>query len=209
MIAGPSGVGKTTLCNYISQRHNIPFVPSSTKVLWKEEGIKSHEEIIKRCALEPMWGLDFQYKSLGLRQVVMNDYDHFVTDRSPLCNLVYTLTQVSPYVIPEATHGYVKAVHSLMEQFLKEKDAVFIYIPFNKETVLEDNNMRVMSTHYQIALSAIYESVMKPYANSDPHKILVLPMWDLDLRKLIVDTHIIGLNRGELPTTKLEWLKNR
>ena len=52
-ICGPSGTGKTTLGEWISQTYRIPFITTSSKPLWEKHGIKSHLDLLNKGASNP------------------------------------------------------------------------------------------------------------------------------------------------------------
>ena len=69
-MAGPSGVGKTTLSEWVSKEYGIPFITTSTKPLWEKHNIVSHEHLITKTILNSQWGLDFQYECLQYREEI-------------------------------------------------------------------------------------------------------------------------------------------
>lgn len=118
LICGPSGVGKTTLAKCISVEYKLEFVSTSSKALWKTYGIVDHEAIIKMGINNPMRAYKFQMDLLDIREKLM-ERDNFVTDRSPVDNLVYYLMQVAPFVDEKLTVEYIDRCNSLLT-FLDE-----------------------------------------------------------------------------------------
>ena len=79
MFVGPSGIGKTTLAKYISEKYGLPFISGSMTDLLPATRDLSHIEILS-LGSEAMYKSDFQL--LNLRNKLFKDKEEFVTDRS-------------------------------------------------------------------------------------------------------------------------------
>lgn len=156
-ISGISGAGKTTLAQYISHRYRIPFINGSSKVLWEEEGIDSHAEIIKKSVMDPVWGLDFQYKLLKYREEQISKHEQFVTDRSPVDNLVYTLLQLSPYLGNDVMERYKNTCDELLGF---GNQLIYLDVLETPDFRLEDDGMRVGNMHYQAIVNTMFRKVI-------------------------------------------------
>ena len=192
-MAGPSGTGKTTLAEWIANEFKLPFITSSTKPLWEKHNIQSHKELITRTMLNPQWGLDFQYEVLEFRQNIINNYESFVTDRSPIDNLVYFLMQNTPYLGEEATEAYI----SLCAEALSKMDGL-IQIPFGDHIPLENDGKRINNRFYQLSTNSQFAIASNLISDKLPPKgplrVVTLPMWDWEERKTAVAKFIdIGL----------------
>ena len=191
-MSGPSGVGKTTLSEWVSKEFGIPFITTSTKPLWEKHGIINHEMLIQRTILNPQWGLDFQYELLDIRKKIIEDNEQFVTDRSPIDNLAYFIMQNTPYLGEEATQSYIE----LCATALSKMDGL-IQIPFGPHIVLENDGKRVANKYYQMSVnqqfylsSALISENLPP---KGPLRVMSLQMWDIEERKKAVTAFITAL----------------
>src|ERR1017187_4913880 len=143
-ISGASGTGKSTLAQYISGQHAIPFISTSTKPLWPKYKVNSHEELIMMALKNPQMGMDFQWEVLEYRRKLLTNEAAFVTDRTPVCNVVYFLMQNSFMISEPETRKYIDACN----EALKDLFTGIIFLPFNGHIVLENDGNRVNSKYY-------------------------------------------------------------
>ncbi len=192
-MAGPSGVGKTTLSEWIAKEFGIPFVTSSTKPLWDKHNIHTHQELITRTILNPQWGLDFQYELLEVRQNIIDKNPQFVTDRSPVDNLVYFLMQNTPHIGEEATQAYIQ----LCTEALAKLNGL-IQIPFGDHIVLEDDGKRISNKYYQMSVNYQFLVGASLISEGLPPKgllrVLSLKMWDWEQRQSAVREFLTSLS---------------
>lgn len=166
-ITGTSGIGKTTLANYISKRRDIPFINGSSTVLWDEYGIKSHKELLELGINEPLKGLDFQYKLLSHREELVKGADSFVTDRTPIDNLVYFLYQNAPYLDDKQVKAYADACRFSFHRTsgYGNNDLKLIYLSrdFIKgdAMAIEDDGKRINNHYYQDMMDKIFQHVLE------------------------------------------------
>lgn len=191
-LAGPSGVGKTTLAKIISKEFDLPFISGSTKHLWEYHGIKNHRDLFSRSALDPAWGNMYQFEALGFRRNIVANNHRFVTDRSPLDNLSYYLSETVAYVSELETKEYIGRCADVMSQF-----DLIIQIPFTDETVLENDGNRIVNRYYQRASNGMFSVAAQLMAEVLPPKgslrVITLTEWDLQKRKDKVFDTIITL----------------
>lgn len=193
-ISGTSGVGKTTLAKYISEKYNIPFVTMSTKPLWDKLGITSHEDILKRSAEDKHWALQFQDLILDERERLDKENNTYVTDRGPIDNIVYFLLQCSQYVTELNTHSYIQRCLELQKNITHQ-----IILPFTEEVVLEQDNKRISNPYYQMTVDSVFSQVYRRYIGKNNKTLLILE-WDWEKRKKIAGDFIspIELNHTEI-----------
>lgn len=188
-ICGPSGVGKTTLAKAISEKYNIPFVSTSGKSLWAMFNINSHKELIDRTAADPMgFGMNYQIALLEQRTAAIDGYSQFVTDRSPIDNLVYFLAQVASHATEEQTKKYI----DVCELSMKRANKV-IYIPFTREILLEDDGARIVNGYYQEYITSVFDLVIKKnYLNfcRGNNCFKRITDWNWDKRIKLVDSFL-------------------
>jgi hypothetical protein len=185
-ISGPSGTGKTTLAQYISKNYDIPFITTSTKPLWDKHGITSHLELIQKTVTEPSWGMDFQKELLEWRSAKLEGVHSFVTDRTPIDNLVYFLLQCSSNQSDENIRKYILDCGRSLYVYTG-----FIALPFNNSTILENDGKRVPSRYYQEFVNHNFDlalGFLREYLTKS--KTISLHEWDFETRRLKVDYYI-------------------
>jgi len=151
LISGVSGSGKTTLAREISKKYKIPFLTSSTKMFWKEYGIKCHLDIVKRSVEDVNFGLEFQYKCLEYRTREFAKHSQFVSDRGILDSIVYFLMQNAPYTSSSVTHDYI----SVANDFLKNNPNC-ITLLLGMPPKIGNDGKRIQNHYYQRTSDAIF-----------------------------------------------------
>lgn len=161
-ISGVSGIGKTTLAQRVSQEYDIPFIVGSTKMIWHKYGIKSHKEIISMCINQPKIGYQFQMEIIDYRLEMMQTHKEFVTDRSPVDNVVYMLTQMGHTLTEDEFYSYLEKAKIAYNNF---EDVKHLHLAANYNTLnslaIEDDNMRISSRYFQLTINSVFEMVIK------------------------------------------------
>ena len=162
-ITGTSGIGKTTLAKYISQRYRIPFCEGSSKVLWEKYNIKTHKELIDMAVKDPKLSLQFQIELLEIRRDIIINNKSFVSDRSFVDNFVYFLLQNSTGIPQEETDHYL----GLCREYSKLcKDPKYIYLSHNLidkgKFIIENDGKRIDNPYFQNnVVGPIFDEVLK------------------------------------------------
>lgn len=171
-LSGVSGVGKTTLGEKIADKLSIPFISGSAKVLWDKHDIKNHAHLIQKTMSDTNWGYSFQMELLDVRLNVIKENKEFVTDRSPIDNLVYFLAQLSPFITEEMTQQYILACQNVY-QYINHQ----IYLEYSKAIELEDDQARITNRYYQNMMHALFEQVIydKNYLNICKGCVISIP----------------------------------
>lgn len=141
---GPSGTGKTTLCLWVQQELGIPFITTAGRSIWEKYNIRSHREVIEKTAKNPNWGYDYQSALLDEREKIMRTKSHFITDRSPVDNLVYFLMQVAPHLNYHRTLDFIERAKSLTPYIDK-----LIQLKWHPGVALEEDGARINNPIFQ------------------------------------------------------------
>lgn len=184
-VIGPSGTGKTSLAKYIAARYRVPFITGSSKELTQHmKGIESHKDIIKLCVNDPIEALRLYSSIMRLRRDILESDDVLVTDRGIPDLLVYSSLQLFPHIeLEEAGDFQDQMIEILQEQ---SDDVLYVFIPFNFQHDIEDNEHRVANELYQKMISNCFDIVVKRYIK--PSNLIIIHEWDWQTRVDIIDS---------------------
>lgn len=191
-FTGTSGAGKTTLVKYVAEKYGLPWISGSSGDLKTQEDKdrfpeiqgKGHEHVIVQSALNPYLGWENQLQILQRRKEAIENNSSFVTDRSPVDNMVYMLMQCA----------YHKEIDDHMVSLFKQtcleawsKLTHVIYIKPCQPEGIENNNSRVTNLHYQQSIDAVFNYWLMEFSTWPGPYILKLTRWDLENRKSDID----------------------
>lgn len=152
MIAGPSGIGKTTLAKYLALNNKESFLSGSVSNLIPETKDLPHKDMLNRAS-DVLYLEDFQI--LNLRNKLYRNKDYFVTDRSYLDSIAYFLYKQGD----KQPKCEVEHFINLSSMLLTQQCDLLIFLPLNScyinDWVIEDNHKRILSTYFQTEISAI------------------------------------------------------
>lgn len=194
---GSSGSGKTTLVQWVHKEFGIPWINGSSGVLKTPKQIKSlkdlvgeydgHKDVIKLGFLNPEFGRKNQEIILSQRIKLIEGNPEFITDRSPIDNIVYAMTQVAAMQSEAWCKSFIKLAFGGMEDLTH---IIYVKAVQPKEFGIEDNNSRVANRYYQKTIDAVFDywfNYYLSYINKHQihlsQKVLVIDWWDLDKRK--------------------------
>jgi hypothetical protein len=193
-FTGTSGSGKTTLVKWVEKEFNLGHLNGSAGTIAKAQldEIKlrhgytgdGHLDVIKYSAINPVFGYEFQTAVLESRWREIADNEDFVTDRSPLDNLVYFATQTAWNKTSLVETITFESKCKLAMQELTH----LIYIqPCQPNGIVEDNNSRIPNRLYQDAMDAVFQKFLYRFENIYPRpKLLIIDFWDLEDRKKLI-----------------------
>jgi len=197
-FSGPSGLGKSTLCKFVNQEFNIPWLSTSAgdilpqatkddlKAAFGYEGT-GHRDVINLSSKDPWFGLAFQQAVLRARTNQIVNSSEFVLDRCPIDNVAYLLSQVGhnmaePAIkefIQEAQLAYHELSHVIILKYSND-------IPF-----IEDNGSRVPNRYFQQYISDVFMGVYYRYfASIVGPRVIVIDYWNLPERMSTVRAFI-------------------
>lgn len=159
MFAGPSGIGKTTLAEYIADAYgNTPFISGSVSDLLPKTKEMSHKDMLARDPKD-LYIEDMQI--LNLRNKKFKDAQDFVSDRSYLDSAGYFLYKQADKQ-PECE---VEHFIELCKMLLNQQCTHLIFVNFHhelyKKWVTEDNNKRITSAFFQMEISSIMALILR------------------------------------------------
>lgn len=162
MFAGPSGIGKSTLAEWLSEQlEDVPFISGSVSDLLPETKEIPHVEMLNKSSKEAYME---DYQILNLRNKLYQkytEYTSFVTDRSYLDSAAYFYYKQAK----ELPACEVEHFLELCKMLLNKQCDKLIYLSWDvsqsREWIIEDNNKRIQSPYFQILISNIMQMVME------------------------------------------------
>jgi len=184
-ISGVSGVGKTTLAEQISKELEIPFIVGSSKVLWRKHNIVSHKDLIQKCNNDSKFAMDFQLELLEYRKEAVKGLNSFVTDRSPLDNLVYFMLQVSQQVSADETMAYIKACKETYPTESYGHLHLGMDYKMALEIPLENDGFRITNVYYQLMVQNMFHMCLN-HNWLDIKNLYGVTTWDREQRNRVL-----------------------
>lgn len=177
---GTGGTGKTTLATSLSQHYEanfpgkgLPFVSTSGSSLFDKYGVSSHTDLLRIASTNINKVIDYQYDLLEYSHDKLSKYDSFITDRSPVDNLVYFFLQCAPYISEKRTQDYINKCREL---YLDSLGFFIQKIPPNNNI---NNGVRVDNRAFQEMGSSVFSFIIKNYFYSRN----IIPILDIELIK--------------------------
>lgn len=188
-ITGASGTGKTTLARWISINSGLPFISTSAKEVWPNFGITDHKSAITKSYQNPEFCMKYQWAVFGLRYGATRKKTAFVTDRSPFDIYAHFMLQGGELT----DYDRARIFASTVGKGFKFGDLI-IFLRFNGDTVLEDDNKRIMNRDTQCIVDGAINTVIEHELIIPKSKVAILEIgdWDLDKRKIIVKRILTG-----------------
>jgi len=160
-ISGTSGVGKTTLANYISSKFDLPFVSTSAQSLWYRYGFINHADALRKCLADPELGFRYQKEIVLTRMQTLSLHKEFVVDRGPVDAMAYFLLQQGYY--SQANTDEFLSLCLKLEKLID--GTIYLEIPDPSEGyIIEDNGRRIPNLSYQKLVDNTMNMVVSEYS---------------------------------------------
>lgn len=178
-FTGAGGTGKTTMAKYLSQKWDIPYVGSVSRLVMQEMGIESE------AAQNNMSDADL----LVLQQAIAKKrieslaaHESYVTDRCALDNYIYALRRCGGAM----TEAHRKVWEEGAVKDLYAHDLVF-YTPVGLFPTEHDGTRVTEIAHQYLMDTAMYGFLCKHGFDKMASHLYVLAMPELERRKRYVD----------------------
>lgn len=159
MLAGPSGIGKTTIAEWISETYSIPFLNGSVRYLLKDKELGTHQEMLSR---DNNTLYEEEYQILNLRNKLYKDQESYVTDRSYLDNAAYFLLKHSAVQPACEIEHFISGMVSRL--IVSQPDLIILFTlePDDLHNwFTEDDGKRITSNYFQIHVSELMKLSLK------------------------------------------------
>lgn len=157
MLAGPSGIGKTTFANIIARDYELEFQSGSMRTLMPDMKEVSHADMLKEDKMV-QYQKDFQL--LNLRNKKFENMENYVTDRSYLDSAAYFIFKQSNFQ-PQCEIDHFLDLCKMLLCKQCDKLILFDFPTYMiKDWVIEDDDKRITNKYFQHMISGIMLQVL-------------------------------------------------
>lgn len=157
MLAGPSGIGKTTFANIIARDYELEFQSGSMRTLMPDMKDVSHTDMLKEDKTV-QYEKDFQL--LNLRNKKFENMENYVTDRSYLDSAAYFIFKQSNFQ-PQCEIDHFLDLCKMLLCKQCDKLILFDFPTYMiKDWVIEDDDKRITNKYFQHMISGIMLQVL-------------------------------------------------
>lgn len=148
-FAGASGTGKSTLTDFLAAEYRLPTNPVGSRSVSKAMGFDSPYDVDKAGKRA-----EFQHRLVTEKRAWEDAHESFVTDRTTLDNLAYTMVHDVHCIDDELLSSVVAGVSRYTHIF---------YCPVSAFCAVGGDPMRVDSKTYQTLFDVVIHGLLKRY----------------------------------------------
>ena len=158
LLAGPSGVGKTTVAKFLSEELGIKFISGSVSDLLPQTKEMTHAEMLARDSKD-LYTEDYQILNLR-NKIFSKEEEPFVSDRSFLDSAAYFLYKQADKIPACEVEQFINLAKMATLQSIDYLVFIDYSLDMFNNWIIEDNSKRVISKFFQMEISRIMYMIL-------------------------------------------------
>lgn len=159
VLAGPSGVGKTTIANFLSKELGIKLISGSVSDLLPQTKEMPHAEMLARDSKD-LYTEDYQILNLR-NKLFSREEESFVSDRSFLDSAAYFLYKQADKIPACEVEQFINLAKMATLQSIDYLVLIDYSLDMFNNWIIEDNSKRLTSKFFQIEISRIMYMILE------------------------------------------------